>query len=218
MTAKKPEPTAAKPECEPKSAVGGPEVLKQEATSPDSAADTGALAAANDLLEDKWLLRGLQTQLFDAISKGGQIDEEKQKYTCALVAGLNPRNHLEMMLVSHMVAVHVATLAAAGTLARASTFPHYDTAERVFNKLARTFVTQMDAFNRYRAGGEHKVNVQHVSVNDGGQAIVGHVTHAPMRDRVGENGVSGTASSDSSESRRGTREESSVTSARARDR
>jgi hypothetical protein len=29
----------------------------------------------------------------------------------------------------------------------------------------------MEALKRYRTGGEQKVTVQHVSVNDGGQAI-----------------------------------------------
>jgi len=31
---------------------------------------------------------------------------------------------------------------------------------------------------QYRTGGEQKVTVQHVSVSDGGQAIVGNVTQA----------------------------------------
>jgi hypothetical protein len=35
----------------------------------------------------------------------------------------------------------------------------------------------MEALERYRTGGEQKVTVQHVSVRDGGQAIVGNVTH-----------------------------------------
>jgi hypothetical protein len=35
---------------------------------------------------------------------------------------------------------------------------------------------QLEAFKRYRTGGEQKVTVQHVSVSDGGQAIVGNVT------------------------------------------
>ena len=49
-------------------------------------------------------------------------------------------------------------------------------------KLARTFTGQMEALKRYRTGGEQKVTVQHVSVNEGGHAIVGHVTHtkSPM--------------------------------------
>jgi hypothetical protein len=32
------------------------------------------------------------------------------------------------------------------------------------------------AAKRYRTGGEQKVTVQHVSVNEGGPAIVGNVT------------------------------------------
>jgi hypothetical protein len=58
------------------------------------------------------------------------------------------------------------------------TIPQQDSAERAFNKLTRTFVTQMEALKRYRTGGEQKVTVQHVSVSEGGQAIVGNVTQA----------------------------------------
>jgi hypothetical protein len=36
----------------------------------------------------------------------------------------------------------------------------------------------MEALKRYRTGGEQKVTVQHVSVSEGGQAIVGNVTQA----------------------------------------
>ena len=45
-----------------------------------------------------------------------------------------------------------------------------------FNKLARTFTTQMEALKRYRTGGQQKMTVEHVTVNDGGQAIVGNVS------------------------------------------
>ena len=42
-------------------------------------------------------------------------------------------------------------------------------AERAFNKLARTFATQVEALKRYRTGGEQTVRVEHVTVNEGGQ-------------------------------------------------
>jgi hypothetical protein len=42
-------------------------------------------------------------------------------------------------------------------------------------KLTRTFTTQMEALTRYRAKGQQKITVQHVSVADGGQAVVGDV-------------------------------------------
>jgi hypothetical protein len=47
--------------------------------------------------------------------------------------------------------------------------------ERAFNKLARTFATQVEALKRYRNGGEQTVRVEQVTVNEGGQAIVGNV-------------------------------------------
>ena len=61
-------------------------------------------------------------------------------------------------------------------LAHVDNIPQQDSAERAFNKLARTFATQMEALKRYRTGGEQKVTVQHVTVSEGGQAIVGNVT------------------------------------------
>jgi hypothetical protein len=52
-----------------------------------------------------------------------------------------------------------------------------DSAERALNKLARTFAAQLEALKRYRSNGEQKVTVEHVTVNTGGQAVVGNVTH-----------------------------------------
>lgn len=43
--------------------------------------------------------------------------------------------------------------------------------------LARTFASQMEALKRYRSGGQQTVRVERVTVNEGGQAIVGNVAH-----------------------------------------
>jgi hypothetical protein len=72
----------------------------------------------------------------------------------------------------------MATMTFARRLAHVENIPQQDSAERAFNKLTRTFATQMEALKRYRTGGEQKVTVQHVSVSEGGQAIVGNVTQA----------------------------------------
>jgi hypothetical protein len=63
-------------------------------------------------------------------------------------------------------------------LAHVETIEQQDSAERALNKLARTYAMQMEALKRYRTGGEQKVTVQHVSVNEGGQAIVANVNQA----------------------------------------
>ena len=75
-----------------------------------------------------------------------------------------------------MAAVHISTMTFARRLAHVDTIPQQDSAERAFNKLTRTYTSQMEALKRYRTGGEQKVTVQHVTVGEGGQAIVGNVT------------------------------------------
>jgi hypothetical protein len=51
------------------------------------------------------------------------------------------------------------------------------------NKCARTFATLVETLNRHRGKGQQKVTVEHVHVHEGGQAIVGAVTHAPGEGR-----------------------------------
>jgi hypothetical protein len=45
------------------------------------------------------------------------------------------------------------------------------------NKLSRTHAALLEALNRHRGKGQQRVTVEHVTVNEGGQAIVGNVAH-----------------------------------------
>ena len=71
----------------------------------------------------------------------------------------------------------MATMTFARRLANVETIPQQDSAERALNKLARTFTTQIEALKRYRSTAQQKVTVEHVTVQAGGQAIVGNVSH-----------------------------------------
>jgi hypothetical protein len=99
----------------------------------------------------------------------------------SVVKGIKPKDQLEAMLAAQMAAIHTATMTSARRLARVEIIAQQDSAERALNKLARTYAMQMEALKRYRTGGEQKVTVQHVSVNEGGQAIVGNVNQAASR-------------------------------------
>jgi hypothetical protein len=44
-------------------------------------------------------------------------------------------------------------------------------------RLSRTYLAQMDAIKKYRAKAQQTVRVERVTVHEGGQAIVGDVTH-----------------------------------------
>jgi hypothetical protein len=129
-------------------------------------------------IADVDFLNGLLRQMANAGTQGREIDEGALNFMASFVKGIKPRDEIEAMLAAQMAAVHMATMTFARRLAHVENIPQQDSAERAFNKLARTFATQMEALKRYRTGGEQKVTVQHVSVSEGGQAIVGNVTQA----------------------------------------
>lgn len=124
---------------------------------------------------------GLLQQIVNAGSKGTYPDEQGIKFILGFITGNQPRDEMEATLLAQIGACQVATMRMANRLAHAETLQEQDSAERAFNKLARTSAALVETFQRYRAASEHKVIVQHVSVNDGGQAIVGNVTPPARR-------------------------------------
>ena len=124
---------------------------------------------------------GLLTQLANAAAKGPIVDERQLNFMLAMVTGIEPRDQLEAMLAAQMAAVHNATMTFARRLNHVDNIPQQDSAERAFNKLARTFASQLEALKRYRSTGKQTVRVEHVTVNEGGQAIVGNVAHGGRR-------------------------------------
>jgi hypothetical protein len=125
---------------------------------------------------DEAFFDGMVSTMIDATMRRGEPEPKMLNFMISVVKGIEPRDQLEAMMAAQMAAVHVAILSSARTLAHTSTIPQQDSAERTVNKLARTFATQLEALKRYRSTGEQKVTVQHVTVNDGGQAVVGTVT------------------------------------------
>lgn len=125
----------------------------------------------------------LMGQLANVGSRGGDVDEQAMNAMLSIVKGIAPRDPIEAMLATQMAAVHSATMTFARRLAHVDTIQQQDSAERAFNKLARTFTSQIEALKRYRTGGEQKVTVQHVNVGEGGQAIVGNVTQGRSADQ-----------------------------------
>lgn len=99
----------------------------------------------------------------------------------SLVAAIKPRDEIETLLAVQMAAVHSATITFARRLNHVENIPQQDSAERALNKLARTFACQMEALRKHRNGGTQKVIVQHINVEDGAQAVIGHVEQTTGR-------------------------------------
>ena len=93
----------------------------------------------------------------------------------AIVREIAPRDGIERMLAVQMATTHVALIRQGGRMANAEQLPQFEAHERAYNKLARTYTAQVEALRKYRNGGKQTVTVQHVNVEDGGQAIVGNV-------------------------------------------
>lgn len=126
---------------------------------------------------DPDFMAGVHGQVASIGAHGRQIDEGASNFLLSVVRGVQPRDELEAMLAVQMGAIHQATMMMARRLNNVDNLRQQDSAERALNKLARTYATQMEALKRYRTGGQQKVTVEHVTVNEGGQAIVGAVAH-----------------------------------------
>jgi hypothetical protein len=115
-------------------------------------------------------------QLTQAASDGcDEVDIEMLNFALAVINRIGPKNELQTMLAAQMAAVHMATMKYARGLTIGGTIGEQDVAQGILSKLARTFVTQMEAMHRYQFGGEN-VLVQQVCVAEGGQAIVSNLT------------------------------------------
>lgn len=121
-------------------------------------------------------MHGLLKQVMNAASQGQEVSEADTNFVLSVINGIEPRDEVEAMLGAQMAAVHMASMTFARRLAHVENLPQQEGAERALNKLMRTFTTQMEALKRYRSTGQQVVRVERVSVEAGGQAIVGSVT------------------------------------------
>jgi hypothetical protein len=157
--------------------IAGPKSVRVVTDHPEEVVASTLLAdifATGDLD----LARGLQGQLSDAGRSGPYPTSHELDFMLRLVRGIGPMDETEALLACQMAAIHNATMAAARRLNHTETISQQDSASNMLNKLARTFASQLEALKRYRSAGEQTIKVQHVTVNEGGQAIVGNVSQA----------------------------------------
>lgn len=102
---------------------------------------------------------------------------DQRLFAVSIVADIKPRDAVERMLAVQMAATHIAMIRSGRWLANAQTIPQVQAHYSGFNKLARTYAAQVEALRKHRNGGEQTVRVEHVTVEAGGQAIVGNVQH-----------------------------------------
>ncbi|WP_306752807.1 hypothetical protein [Paracoccus actinidiae] len=131
---------------------------------------------------DAQVADGLVKQVAVLGSHGQRIDAAASSFALGFVDSMAPRDAAETLLLAQMAAIHQATMMMARRLNHVENLRQQDAAERALNKLARTYSAQMDSLKRYRSKGQQIVRVERVNVENGGQAVVGHVQHGGRAD------------------------------------
>jgi hypothetical protein len=93
----------------------------------------------------------------------------------ALIEGAKPRDEIECALVIQMACTHSAAMAVLNRLGGAAGGRTVATMASAAARLLRAYATQVEALRRLRNGGSQTVRVEHVHVNEGGQALIGNV-------------------------------------------
>jgi hypothetical protein len=109
-------------------------------------------------------------------SPWGGISELSMNAALAMIEAAAPKDEIEAALAVQMACTHTAAMAVLAKLDVA-----FSSEQRVAAfgstaaRLMRAFATQVEVLRRLRSGGQQFVRVEHVHVNDGGQAVIGNV-------------------------------------------
>ena len=129
-------------------------------------------------IQDNAIFTGILTQIVALGESSKEVSPDAANFITAFAASVEPQDQIETLLATQMAATHQSIMMMGRRMMRAETLSQQDAAERAFNKLCRTFTTQMTALKKHQANAPQNVLVEHVEVTDGGQAIVGHVHHS----------------------------------------
>ena len=126
------------------------------------------------------------------VCTGGDLGDkgalEKARAGVAAMRGIAPGDILEDMAAAQLLAAHEATMRCFKLAAVPDQpFPVVHECLNLANRTSRTWAALVEALNRHRGkSGQQTVRVEHVTVADGGQAVIGPVATGGGDDRCGE--------------------------------
>lgn len=106
------------------------------------------------------------------------LDPSNESQVNAIIstfAEMRPSDPLEAMLIAQMLGCHTHAMKTIHRAVKTSYGEITEKSLRLSDRLMRTFITGMEALEKYRRKGSQSVKVEHVNVNAGGQSIVGSV-------------------------------------------
>lgn len=129
------------------------------------------------------LQHSLITQAIECLWLPAALSQEQRevKINAALAAleGLAPRDEAEGLLAAQMVATHHAAMECyRRAMIVEQSFEGRESCLKHAVRLTKAYADQLAALNKHRGRGQQKITVEHVTVEAGGQAIVGSVDAA----------------------------------------
>ena len=116
-------------------------------------------------------------------SPWGGISELAMNAALAMIDAAAPKDEIEAALAVQMACTHTAAMAVLAKLDVAfATEQHVAAFGSAAARLMRAYATQVEVLRRLRNGGQQFVRVEHVHVNDGGQAVIGNVKKQDTQD------------------------------------
>jgi hypothetical protein len=120
----------------------------------------------------------------------GGVSEMAVNASLAMIEAAAPKDEIEGGLAVQMACTHSAVMAVLARLGGGGGSEHRVIAlASTAARLLRAYSTQVEVFRRLRHGGNQYVRVEHVHVNDGGQAVIGNVKPASSVARSIDHGV-----------------------------
>ena len=121
----------------------------------------------------------LTNQVYETLwTPSGLSDDEifdQRVSALSLLQGIKPADEIEGMLAVQMVGTHSAAMECLRrAMLEAQTFEGRDQNLKHASKLLSIYSRQIEVLDKHRGKGQQKVTVEHVHVEAGGQAMVGH--------------------------------------------
>jgi len=116
-------------------------------------------------------------------SPWGGISELAMNAALAMIEAAAPNDEIEAALAVQMACTHTAAM---GVLAKLDVAFATERRVAAFGsaaaRLMRAYATQVEVLRRLRNGGHQYVRVEHVQINDGGQAVIGNLKKQDSQD------------------------------------
>jgi hypothetical protein len=117
----------------------------------------------------------LQQLIAAARLPGSGISEIAVNSALAFIEAVAPRDEVEAALAIQMVCTHIAAMNILGRFAVGGSERRTALFASASAKLLRAYAMQAEVLRRLRHGGSQIVRVEHVHINEGGQAVIGNV-------------------------------------------